>query len=232
MVYVYLMGQMFTFAAMLSQIRSEVSSKNARLVAVSKTHPAGRILEIYHQGQRIFGENRPQEMLEKQAALPADIEWHFIGHLQTNKVKLIAPFVAMIHSVESDRLLQEIDKQALRQDRVIDCLLQFHIAQEETKFGLDEQEAIDLLQSPEFKALKNIRICGVMGMATFTEDQDQVRKEFRKLKTIFDHLKARFFAQSAHFCEISMGMSGDWQLALEEGSTLVRIGSLIFGERP
>jgi len=217
---------------MLSQIRSELTLKNARLVAVSKTHPISRILEIYHQGQRIFGENRPQEMLEKQAALPADIEWHFIGHLQTNKVKMIAPFVSLIHSVESFRLLQEIDKQALKNNRVIDCLLQFHIAQEETKFGLDEQEAIELLQSPEFGALKNIRICGVMGMATFTDDQEQVRKEFRSLKTIFVHLKTQFFTQSAHFCEISMGMSGDWQLALEEGSTLVRIGSLIFGERP
>jgi PLP dependent protein len=231
-VYDYLMGQLFTFAVMLSQILSEVSSKNARLVAVSKTHPAGRILEIYHQGQRVFGENRPQEMLEKQAALPPDIEWHFIGHLQTNKVKMMAPFVSLIHSVESLRLLQEIDKQALKHNRVIDCLLQFHIAQEETKFGLNEQEAIELLQSPEFGALKNIRICGVMGMATFTDEQEQVRKEFRRLKTIFDHLKAQIFAQSAHFCEISMGMSGDWQLALEEGSTLVRIGSLIFGERP
>ncbi len=213
---------------MLDQIRSELSLKNARLVAVSKTHPVARILEIYEQGQRIFGENRPQEMLEKQAALPADIEWHLIGHLQTNKVKSIAPFVALIHSVDSLRLLQEIDKQALKNNRVIDCLLQFHIAKEETKFGLDEAEAIEMLTSPAFSALKNVRICGVMGMATFIEDTKQVRGEFRHLKTIFDHLKARFFPQAAHFREISMGMSGDWRIALEEGSTLVRIGSLIF----
>ena len=216
---------------MLSQIRSELSLKNARLVAVSKTHPISRILEIYHQEQRIFGENRPQEMLEKQAALPADIEWHLIGHLQTNKVKSIAPFVSMIHSVDSLRLLQEIDKQALKNHRIIDCLFQFHIAQEETKFGLSEQESIEILQSPEFSALQNVRICGVMGMASFVQDTAQVRQEFQHLKTIFEHLKTRFFPHAGHFCEISMGMSGDWKLALEEGSTLVRIGSLIFGER-
>ncbi|MDO8368837.1 MAG: YggS family pyridoxal phosphate-dependent enzyme [Saprospiraceae bacterium] len=216
---------------MLDQIRSELSRKNARLVAVSKTHPADRILEIYSQGQRLFGENRPQEMLEKQATLPADIKWHLIGHLQTNKVKSIAPFVALIHSVDSLRLLQEIDKQALKNNRVIDCLLQFHIAQEETKFGLSEEGAIEILTSPSFSTLRNVRICGVMGMATFTEDTNQLRLEFRHLKTIFDHLKARFFSQAEHFREISMGMSSDWHIALEEGSTLLRIGSLIFGER-
>lgn len=216
---------------MLSQIRSELTARNARLVAVSKTHPAERILEMYHQGQRIFGENRPQEMLEKQAALPADIEWHLIGHLQTNKVKSIAPFVSLIHSVDSLRLLQEIDKQALKNHRVIDCLFQFHIAEEETKFGLSEQEAIEILQSPEFSALHNVRICGVMGMASFVEDNAQVRQEFQHLKVIFNHLKTRFFQHADHFCEISMGMSGDWKIALEEGSTLVRIGSLIFGAR-
>ncbi len=217
---------------MLHELLSEIASKNARLVVVSKTQPVARILEIYQKaGQRIFGENRPQEMLEKQAALPADIEWHLIGHLQTNKVKSIAPFVALIHSVDSLRLLQEIDKQALKNNRVINCLLQFHIAQEETKFGLSEQEAIEILQSPEFAVLQNVRICGVMGMASFTEDTEQVRKEFRALKTVFDHLKAKFFPKSTHFHEISMGMSGDWRIALEEGSTMLRIGSLIFGER-
>ena len=216
---------------MLSQIQSKLSASSARLVAVSKTHPASRILDLYHQGQRVFGENRPQEMLEKQAALPADIEWHQIGHLQTNKVKTIAPFVALIHSVDSLRLLQEIDKQALKCQRVIDCLLQFHIAEEETKFGLSEAEAVELLQSAEFKALQNVRICGVMGMATFTDHTEQVRSEFRNLKSIFERLKAQFFIQQPHFKEISMGMSGDWELALEEGSTLLRIGSLIFGER-
>lgn len=216
---------------MLSQIQSKLSASSARLVAVSKTHPASRILDLYHQGQRVFGENRPQEMLEKQAALPADIEWHQIGHLQTNKVKSIAPFVSLIHSVDSLRLLQEIDKQALKCQRVMDCLLQFHIAEEETKFGLSEAEAVELLQSAEFKALQNVRICGVMGMATFTDHTEQVRSEFRNLKSIFERLKAQFFIQQPHFKEISMGMSGDWELALEEGSTLLRIGSLIFGER-
>ncbi len=200
-------------------------------MAVSKTQPVERIMDVYQQaGQRIFGENRPQEMLEKQAALPADIEWHLIGHLQTNKVKTIAPFVALVHSVDSFRLLQEIDKQALQNNRVINCLLQFHIAQEETKFGLSEQEAIEILQSLEFATLQNIRLCGVMGMASNTEDTEQVRKEFRALKTIFEHLKANYFLDSPHFHEISMGMSGDWRIALEEGSTMLRIGSLIFGE--
>lgn len=222
---------MMKFAPMLSKLLSELTSKNARLVAVSKTHPANRVLEFYQNGLRIFGENRPQEMLEKHAALPADIEWHQIGHLQTNKVKFIAPFVALIHSVDSLRLLQEIERQALKNGRVIDCLLQFHIAAEETKFGLDEGEAMELLQSPEFKALQNVRICGVMGMATFTENKDQVRTEFRRLKTIFETIKTTFFPNAPYFREISMGMSGDWQIALEEGSTLVRIGSLIFGER-
>lgn len=219
------------FAPMLRELLTELSSKNARLVAVSKTHPANRVLELYQQGQRIFGENRPQEMLEKQAALPADIEWHFIGHLQTNKVKNIAAFVSLVHSIDSLRLLQELDKQALKCNRVIDCLLQFHIAAEETKFGLDETEAQELLESPVYANLKNIRICGVMGMATFTADTAQVRKEFRHLNQIFERLKARFFPNSPHFKEISMGMSGDWQIALEEGSTLLRIGSLLFGAR-
>lgn len=216
---------------MLTEILQELTPGKITLVAVSKTHPPERILEIYHQGQRIFGENRAQEMLEKHRALPADIEWHLIGHLQTNKVKLIAPFVRMIHSVDSLRLLQEIDKQALKNNRVIDCLLQFHIAQEETKFGLDENEARELLESDIFSQLKNVRICGVMGMATFTDDETQVRREFRLLKTIFEKLKKDFFPNDEHFREISMGMSGDWRLAVEEGSTMVRIGSLIFGTR-
>ncbi|HLP93809.1 MAG TPA: YggS family pyridoxal phosphate-dependent enzyme [Saprospiraceae bacterium] len=216
---------------MLNQILSTVEHHQARLVAVSKTHPVEKILQVYQQGQRIFAENRPQEMLEKHPALPADIQWHMIGHLQTNKVKYIAPFVAMIHSVDSLKLLQEIDRQAQKNQRVIDCLLQFHIAQEETKFGLDESEAIQLLSSPEFAALQHVRICGVMGMATFSDDQQLVRQEFRQLKGIFDRLKARFFTHNDHFKEISMGMSGDWEMALEEGSTLVRIGSLIFGSR-
>jgi hypothetical protein len=216
---------------MLTKLLHELSAQNVTLVAVSKTHPPERILEIHQQGQRIFGENRAQEMLEKQAALPADIEWHLIGHLQTNKVKLIAPFVRMIHSVDSLRLLEEIDKQAAKAERTIDCLLQFHIAQEETKFGLDEAEARAILSSDTFRQMKNVRICGVMGMATFTDDEAQVRREFRSLKTIFEKLKHDFFPENPHFREISMGMSGDWHIAVEEGSTMVRVGSLIFGER-
>lgn len=216
---------------MLTELLRELAAKNVTLVAVSKTHLPERILEIYRQGQRIFGENRAQEMLEKHAALPADIEWHLIGHLQTNKVKYIAPFVRMIHSVDSLKLLQEIDKQALKNNRVIDCLLQFHIAREETKFGLDEAEARELLSGDIFKQLKNVRLCGVMGMATFTDDAAQVRSEFRRLKMIFDNLKNEFFPDDPHFREISMGMSGDWRIAVEEGSTMVRVGSLIFGER-
>jgi len=216
---------------MFHTILSEVFAKNARLAAVSKTHPIERIQELYQQGQRIFGENRPQEMLEKHTALPKDIEWHMIGHLQTNKVKSIASFVALIHTVDSLRLLQEIDKQAQKNGRVLDCLLQFHIAAEDTKFGLKLSEAIQILESPEFIELQQVRICGVMGMATFTDDTAQVRQEFQQLKGIFEALKARFFSNKAYFKEISMGMSGDWQIALEEGSTLLRVGSLLFGER-
>jgi pyridoxal phosphate enzyme (YggS family) len=220
------------FAPMLQELLQAVATKNARLIAVSKTHPAERILELYEKnGLRDFGENRPQEMLDKYRALPADITWHMIGHLQTNKVKYIAPFVGMIHSVDSLRLLQEIDKQAQKCGRVIDCLLQFYIAEEESKFGLDEAEAIGLLESPAYAALQNVRLCGVMGMATFTEKHEQVRGEFRRLKQIFEQLKQRYFADQPHFREISMGMSGDWQIALEEGSTMIRVGSLIFGER-
>ena len=216
---------------MFTKLLTQLGERGVTLVAVSKTHPPERILEVYRQGQRIFGENRPQEMLQKRAALPADIEWHLIGHLQTNKVKMVAPFVAMIHSVDSLKLLQEIDRQAARNNRVIDCLLQFHIAREETKFGLDETEARALVAGPEYRQLHNVRLCGVMGMATFTDDETRVRSEFRSLKNIFDRLKKEFFAESPHFRHISMGMSGDWPVAVEEGSTMVRIGSLIFGSR-
>lgn len=216
---------------MLKEILQQTNPRQALLIAVSKTHPTDRILRLYTQGQRHFGENKVQEMLEKQEALPADIQWHLIGHLQTNKVKLIAPFVAMIHSVDSLRLLTEINKQAEKNNRTIDCLLQFHIAREESKFGLSEDEAVALLESETFKSMNNIRICGVMGMATFTEDMDHVRQEFKLLRGIFDALKSRFFADKPFFKEISMGMSGDWQVALEEGSTMLRIGSLLFGSR-
>lgn len=216
---------------MLDDLLRELSATGTALVAVSKTHPPERVLELYRQGQRIFGENRAQEMLEKYRALPKDIDWHLIGHLQTNKVKYIAPFVRMIHSVDSLRLLEEIDRQAVKSNRVIDCLLQFHIAREETKFGFDEAEAREMLSGTTFSLLKNVRICGVMGMATFTDDAGLVRSEFRRLKTIFERLKKEFFADAPYFREISMGMSGDWRIAVEEGSTMVRIGSLLFGER-
>lgn len=216
---------------MLKKILQQLAPTQTKLIAVSKTHPPERVMELYNQGQRIFGENRVQELTTKYEALPKDIDWHLIGHLQTNKVKYIAPFVACIHSVDSLKLLAEIDKQAAKHGRVIDCLLQFHIAEEETKFGLDEAEAAELLQSPDFQALKNVRITGVMGMATFTDDQVQVQREFRQLKRIFDNLKTRFFQNQPSFKEISMGMSGDYLLAVEEGSTMVRVGTLLFGAR-
>ena len=216
---------------MFSELLDELSKRSVTLVAVSKTHPAERILSLYAQGQRHFGENRPQEMLEKYSTLPNDIHWHFIGHLQTNKVRLIAPFVTLIQSVDSLKLLQEVDKQAAKAGRIQDCLLQFHIAREDTKFGFDAPAAQSMLASPAFKSLQHVRICGVMGMATFTEDTEQVRREFRELRRLFETLQRDFFADSPHFRECSMGMSDDWRLAVAEGSTMVRIGSLIFGER-
>ncbi len=205
--------------------------EHVTLVAVSKTKPASAILEAYNAGQRHFGENKVQEMMDKYPQLPKDIHWHLIGHLQSNKVKYIAPFVSLIHSVDSMKLLQEINKQALKHNRVIDCLLQFHIATEETKFGLDMEEATALLDSEEFRNLHNVRIIGVMGMASFTEDEQQLRKEFGELKTIFDKLKNTWFAQENSFSVTSMGMSGDYRIAIEEGSTMVRIGSSIFSSR-
>lgn len=204
---------------------------HVKLVAVSKTMPLLAIEEAYAAGQKIFGENKAQEMSSKQPMLPADIEWHFIGHLQTNKVKYIAPFVSMIHAIDSFKLLKEINKQAAKANRIIDCLLQFHIAEEETKFGLDMAEAQALLQEKGLKDLHNIRICGLMGMATFTDDMQQVRREFRHLKEYFDELKRGYFKDDAGFKELSMGMSGDYLIAIEEGATIVRIGSTIFGER-
>lgn len=213
-------------------ITGQLSPYRAKLVAVSKTQPAGAILQLYDLGQRKFGENKVQELVPKYEQLPKDIEWHVIGHLQRNKVKYIAPFVAMIESVDSLELLQEINRQALKWNRVIPCLLQFHIASETTKFGLSLEEAEHLLRSPEYSAMPNIRIAGVMGMASFTDDHDQVRSEFRQLRKIFESLKTHFFAADPGFCEISMGMSSDYPLALEEGATLIRVGTLLFGERP
>lgn len=205
--------------------------ENVRLVAVSKTKPAEEIMMAYDSGQRVFGENKAQELIAKQPEMPSDIEWHFIGHLQRNKVKYLAPFVAMIESVDSLRLLKEINKEAIKAERVIPCLLQFHIASEETKFGLDLNEASDLLESEAYAAMENIRICGVMGMATFTTDEAILRKEFRQLKSYFEQVRAKHFAGSEDFKEISMGMSGDYKIAIEEGSTNVRVGTAIFGAR-
>ncbi len=203
---------------------------NVKLVAVSKTKPISDILEAYHAGQRSFGENKAQEMSEKYHLLPKDIEWHFIGHLQTNKVKYIAPFVNLIHSVDSLKLLQEINKEAEKNNRIIDCLLQFYIATEETKFGLDYNEAEELLKATMGK-LKNIRIIGVMGMGTFTENTLLIRKEFSLLNGYFKQIKQNFFNDIEYFKEISMGMTDDYRIAIEEGSTIVRIGSAIFGSR-
>ena len=202
--------------------------ENVILVAVSKTQPISAIQEAYDFGQRVYGENKVQELADKYPLLPKDIKWHLIGHLQTNKVKYIAPFVALIHSVDSLKLLQEINKQALNNERTIDCLLQFHVAQEETKFGLSIEEAREFLDSIDFALLKNVRIVGIMGMASFTTDSNQVRSEFKSLKNIFSQLKTEYFPTENSFKEISMGMSGDFQLAIEEGSTMVRVGSSIF----
>lgn len=214
----------------IQHIRTGLPS-GVSLVAVSKTKPNEDILEAYQTGQRIFGENKVQEMARKYEELPKDIAWHLIGHLQTNKVKYIAPFVQMIHAVDSIKLLLAIDKEARKCNRVIPCLLQFHIAEEETKFGLDLQEAIDLLNSEEYRHAGNVQLCGVMGMATFTDDAEQVRREFAALKSIFDQLKQNYFADDKAFCELSMGMSDDYLIAIEEGSTMVRVGSTIFGSR-
>jgi len=212
----------------LVQIKSTIP-EHVTLVAVSKTKPVSDLMQAYEAGQRIFGENKIQEMAEKWEEMPKDIQWHMIGHVQTNKVKFMAPFVSLIHGVDSLKLLQEINKQALKNNRIIDCLLQIHIAEEETKFGLDENELYELISSSEFKELKNIRTLGLMGMATFTEDQNQIKKEFQHLKSIFDSIKEKDVLQDAS--TISMGMSGDYQLAIECGSTMVRIGSSIFGGR-
>lgn len=216
---------------MLKKIVEELKTNDTQLVAVSKTHPVSVIREYYERGIRDFGENRVQEVTEKQEELPKDIHWHFIGHLQTNKVKYITPFIHLIHSVDSAKVLKEINKRAKNDKRRIDCLLQFKIAEEDTKYGLTLEDARNILTSERYQNMENIRIVGVMGMATFTEEEQQIRTEFRRLKKIFDTLKKEFFPDADHFKEISMGMSGDYQLALEEGSTMVRIGSLIFGER-
>ena len=217
-------------AGHISKIKEQLG-EHVCLVAVSKTKTIQEIEEAYHAGQRIFGENKVQELTEKAGRLPHDIGWHFIGHLQTNKVKYIAPFIALIHSVDSFKLLKTIDREGQKNNRKIRCLLQFHIAEEETKFGFDLTEAVEVLSSPEFSKLEHVELCGVMGMATNTDDEGQVRKEFTVLKNIFIEMKGKFFGRQDSFSEISMGMSGDYGIAVEEGSTMVRVGSLIFGER-
>jgi pyridoxal phosphate enzyme (YggS family) len=213
----------------LLKIKSSLPSA-VSLVAVSKTKPVQDLMEAYNAGQRIFGENKIQEMAEKWEIMPKDIEWHMIGHVQTNKVKYMAPFVSLIHGVDSLKLLEEINKQAKKNNRIIDCLLQMYIAEEETKFGLDEKELNEILTSEAFNEMKNIRIVGLMGMATFTNNQEQIKKEFTNLKSIFDSYQ-NLHTANCQLKTISMGMSGDYQLAIESGSTMVRIGSSIFGGR-
>ncbi|MGB5272994.1 MAG: YggS family pyridoxal phosphate-dependent enzyme [Flavobacteriaceae bacterium] len=210
----------------LEKIKAELP-ESVTLVAVSKTKAVSDLMQAYNAGQRIFGENKIQEMTQKWQSMPQDVQWHMIGHVQRNKVKYMAEYVSLIHGVDSLKLLAEIDKQAKKHSRVINCLLQIHIAEEETKFGFDEKELFEMVHTSEFELLKNIKVLGVMGMATFTEDKKQIRKEFKKLKAIFDALKA----QLPDLQELSMGMSGDFMIALEEGSTMIRIGSSIFGER-
>jgi len=215
----------------LIKYKKELEGENVELIAVSKFNDAAAILEAYNAGQRIFGENIVQELAEKAEALPKDIQWHMIGHLQTNKVKYIAPFISLIQSVDSIKLLAEINKQAAKHNRVIDCLLQVYIADEDTKFGLDHAEVIELLRSEEYLAMKNIRITGLMGIASNNAEEKQTKDEFQELKVLFDGIKLSFFRKDEAFRELSMGMSGDYKLAIEEGTTMVRIGSSIFGVR-
>ncbi|RYY06830.1 MAG: YggS family pyridoxal phosphate-dependent enzyme [Sphingobacteriaceae bacterium] len=215
----------------ISNLKKEMGNGQVKLIAVSKTKPAEILMEAYNAGQRVFGENNVQEIVEKQQQLPKDIEWHLIGHLQTNKVKYIAPFISLIHSVDSLKLLQEIDKQAAKNNRVIDCLLQIYIADEETKFGFGFDEAIELLRSEEFANLKHVRLVGLMGIATNTENPKQLKDEFYELHTFFDGIKLSYFRKEDSFKELSIGMSGDYKIAIEEGSTMIRVGSLIFGQR-
>ncbi|MCB0410189.1 MAG: YggS family pyridoxal phosphate-dependent enzyme [Flavobacteriales bacterium] len=213
----------------LQQIKS-IIPEHVTLVAVSKTKPNEAILEAYQAGQRVFGENKVQELTEKYESLPKDIEWHMIGHLQSNKVKYIAPFVHLIHGIDSLKLLKEVHKRAEQNNRIINCLLQMHIAEEDSKFGFDENEIKELLESEDFKNLQNVKIVGLMGMATYTDDENQISKEFKSLKNLFDQLKT-LNTFNFQLSTLSMGMSGDYKLAIKEGSNMVRVGSAIFGER-
>jgi len=219
-----------TIANNIHQIRTSIPA-GVKLVAVSKTKGNEAIMEAYEAGQRIFGENKVQELVRKWESLPKDIEWHFIGHLQSNKVRSIAHFIAMIHSVDSYKILKTIDIEAARAGRVIPCLLQFHIASEESKFGFSDEEANQMLSSDNLSDLKHVAISGVMGMASFTEDVALIKKEFSTLQNIFQNLKADFFKGNNNFSEISMGMSHDYHYAIENGSTMIRVGNTIFGER-
>ncbi|WP_039052809.1 YggS family pyridoxal phosphate-dependent enzyme [Sphingobacterium sp. T2] len=220
-----------SIAANIEEFQKELSPLGVTLVAVSKTKSVEEIQEAYDAGQRIFGENLVQELVEKYEKLPKDIQWHLIGHLQTNKVKYIAPFINMIESVDSLKLLKEINKHALKHDRIIDCLLQVYIASESTKFGLEHVELIELLESEEFASLKNVRIRGLMGIATNTENEKEIKEEFYELKTLFDGIKVSYFRNEETFDTLSMGMSSDYKIAIEQGSNLVRLGSVLFGKR-
>ena len=219
-----------SIAQNIQEIRKNIP-QNVSLVCVSKFHPENAILEAYNCGERIFGESRVQELLAKQTKLSADIQWHFIGHLQSNKIKLILPTVSLIHGVDSSNLLKEINSRALKAGRVVSCLLQVHIAREETKFGFSMEEIRQMLSGNEFGSLENVHINGLMGMATLTDDKEQIRAEFRTLRQLYDELKREYFQNNENFLELSMGMSDDYQIAIDEGSTMVRIGSSIFGMR-
>lgn len=214
----------------ITRLKKEIPA-DIKIIAISKTRSPGEILEVYNTGHKLFGENRVQELTAKSEILPKDISWHMVGHLQTNKVKLIASFVSLIHSIDSLKLLEAVNHEALKNNRVQDCLFQIHIAREETKFGLSGEELRELLASQEYNLLHNIRITGLMGMATFTDQESVVRSEFRYLSIIFKEIKNEFFPKQDYFCELSMGMSGDYKIAIGEGSTMIRVGTVIFGER-
>jgi pyridoxal phosphate enzyme (YggS family) len=222
--------QPMSISANLNSIKRQLPA-HCKLIAVTKTHSVDVIQEAYDAGHRVFGENKVQEMTEKAELLPKDIEWHLIGHLQTNKVKYMAAFVSMIHAVDSLKLLVEINKQALKVNRVIPCLLQVHIADEETKFGFSENELHAMLSSSELRTMNNIQVKGLMGMATFTNDENKIRSEFKTLRSVFEKLKTTELPTQVQMIELSMGMSSDYQIAIEEGSTMIRVGSAIFGQR-
>lgn len=220
-----------SIAANIESLQIDLKPIGVTLIAVSKTKSNEEIMEAYNAGQRLFGENLVQEMVEKYEALPKDIEWHLIGHLQTNKVKYIAPFVSMVQSIDSLKVIKEINKHAVKHDRIIDCLLQIHIADEATKFGFDHAELIEMLRDEDFQSLQNIRIRGLMGIATNTENEKVIKEEFYELKMLFDGIKASFFRKEDSFDTLSMGMSSDYNLAIEKGANMVRLGSTVFGKR-